>query len=62
MKEPKPALIVNLDEPSRAEVNAQPIDYAEFLARTRRVHKLTKSPPTDLRYAKGLDSKPSDFA
>lgn len=63
--EPVPRLIIDVsgilpkDERPRSE---DTFDFAEFLARTRRYHAMTHNPPQSVRYARGLDSNPEDFA
>lgn len=57
----QPELIDPKDEPTRQELIDRPTDWSEFLERTRRYHKLTHG-TTKLHYARGLDSKPGDFA
>jgi len=38
------------------------VNWAEFMERTRRYFRLTRNPPSDVHYARGLDSKREDFA
>jgi hypothetical protein len=61
MKDPKPPLIDLSTEQTRAEMR-DGIDWGAFLERTRRYQRLTKNPPSNTHYARGLDSKQSDFA
>lgn len=48
-------------EPTRKELVEHPLSPAELLQRTRRIFRLARR-PGPLKYARGLDSKPSDFA
>lgn len=48
-------------ELNRAEINARDPTVAEFMERTRRYFRLTHR-RRDVHYARGLDSKPDDFA
>lgn len=57
----EPQLIDPNSEPSREETNQRAFDVAEFMMRTRRYYRLTHRAPK-LQYARGLDSKPEDFA
>lgn len=49
------------EEPTRAEIAAHPENLEQRIQRTRRYFRLT-SHRHNLRYAKGLDSAPGDFA
>lgn len=49
----------NIDTPPRGQ---EPFDWAAFMERTRRYHRLTHNPPTNTRYARGLDSKQEEMA
>lgn len=48
-------------EPTREQVNRNPEGLPQFIERTRRYFRLTNR-PRKLHYARGLDSKPDDFA
>ena len=56
-----PDLIDPKSEPTRADMKGREYTFAEFLERTRRVQRVT-SRKSSQRYARGLDSKPEDFA
>jgi hypothetical protein len=49
------------EERTRAEVNAHPEDLRMRILRTRRYFRLTHR-SVQLKYARGLDSDPADFA
>lgn len=49
------------DEPSREEVNRRPEGLLARMQRTRRYFRLTHM-TRKLVYARGLDSRPDDFA
>lgn len=49
------------DEPTREEVNRTAVTPEAFMQRTRRYFRFTRKAPK-LCYARGLDSKPEDFA
>lgn len=57
--EPKPGDPAK--EPTREQVNANPEGLIARIERTRRYFRLCRRSPAT-KYARGLDSKPSDFA
>lgn len=48
-------------EPTREQLASNPEGMPQFIERTRRYFRLTHR-PRKLVYARGLDSKPEDFA
>lgn len=57
-EEPEPQPTDPKDEPQRP---TKAPTFAEFMERTRRIHKLTRK-RFQLHYARGLDTKPEDMA
>lgn len=62
--EPPPGLKIDLSLtfPKDEKPRGEPFDYAAFLERTRRYHRLTHQASGTVKYARGLDSKREEFA
>lgn len=62
--EPVVPLVIDLalTHPKEERPRGEPFDYAAFLERTRRYHRLTHQASGTVKYARGLESKQEDFA